>query len=322
MLVDDPAQRAALPAVVEECVAAVDGPARFLEMYRRREDQIEEQLLVQGAILFRGFSIDQDGSFERLMRSLPGRLLDYVDGNSPRKMLAQGVYTSTEYPSQYFISLHNELSYAAAWPTRLYFCCVVEPQDGGETPLADSRRILARLDQGLVETFVTKKVKYIRNLHGGRGFGPSWQTTFATGDRQAVERLCRDTGSELEWNGDGSLTLSSVRPAIAAHPKTGELVWFNQADQFHPSTHPKQIYDAMMLLYEGRENRLPQYVRFGDDSPIPREMLDAVRAAVKAETHTFRWRKGDLLMLDNMLISHGRAPFKGPRKILVSMTDY
>ena len=30
-----------------------------------------------------------------------------------------GVYTSTEYPPEFFISLHNELSYSTRWPSRL-----------------------------------------------------------------------------------------------------------------------------------------------------------------------------------------------------------
>jgi alpha-ketoglutarate-dependent taurine dioxygenase len=50
-------------------------------------------------------------------------------------------------------------------------------------------------------------------------------------------------------------------------------------------------------------------------------VLEEVRATIKQEIRTFRWRQGDLLMLDNMLVCHGRMPFKGPRKILVSMTD-
>jgi alpha-ketoglutarate-dependent taurine dioxygenase len=31
------------------------------------------------------------------------------------------------------------------------------------------------------------------------------------------------------------------------------------------------------------------------------------------------WEKGDVLLLDNMLMSHGRSSFTGERKILVSM---
>jgi alpha-ketoglutarate-dependent taurine dioxygenase len=311
-----------LPLLVENQAGAKgNGPDALLDWYREHEELIDQELAQRGAILFRGFAVDAQEIFENLIRSLPGQMLDYIDGNSPRKKLAAGVYTSTEYPPQYFISMHNELSYSEHWPSRLFFCCVVEPQVGGETPIADSRRILERLDPGTAEMFITRKVKYVRNLHGGRGFGPSWQTTFETSDRAAVEEHCRAMGNELVWTEDGGLSLSHVRPAVAVHPKTGETVWFNQADQFHPSTHPRQVYDSMMKLYKGREDRLPQNARFGDDSEIPREVLDEVRATIQREIRTFPWRKGDLLMLDNMLVCHGRMPFKGPRQILVSMTD-
>jgi alpha-ketoglutarate-dependent taurine dioxygenase len=311
-----------LPLLVRNQAGANgDGTDALLGWYREHQELVDRELAQRGAILFRGFGVDQQEVFESLVRSLPGQMLDYVDGNSPRKKLASGVYTSTEYPAQYFISMHNELSYSERWPSRLFFCCLVEPQEGGETPIADSRRILERLDPGIAEMFITRKVKYIRNMHGGRGFGPSWQTTFETSDRAAVEEHCRAMGSEITWTEDGGLSLSHVRPAVATHPRTGETVWFNQADQFHPSTHPRQVYDSMMMLYKGREDRLPQNARFGDDSEIPREVLDEVRATIQREIRTFPWRQGDLLMLDNMLVCHGRMPFKGPRKILVSMTD-
>jgi alpha-ketoglutarate-dependent taurine dioxygenase len=35
----------------------------------------------------------------------------------------------------------------------------------------------------------------------------------------------------------------------------------------------------------------------------------------------FPWRQDDILMLDNFLVSHGREPFVGPRRILVAMAE-
>jgi len=49
-------------------------------------------------------------------------------------------------------------------------------------------------------------------------------------------------------------------------------------------------------------------------------MLDEVRQTVREEMRLFSWQRGDLLMVDNMLVCHGRRPFTPPRKILVSMT--
>jgi alpha-ketoglutarate-dependent taurine dioxygenase len=303
-----------------EMVVASASDGSLIDRYAAERGHFEAELLRHGALLFRGFGIDSQEKLTGAVQAIGGDVLDYVDGNSPRKKLGSGVYTSTEYPSEFFISLHNELSYSNRWPARVFFCCVTAPRDGGETPLADSRRILERLPPDVREAFVTRKVKYIRNLHGGMGFGPSWQATFETQSRAEVEEFCRATGTDARWNDDGSLTVTQIQPAVRTHPKTGEEVWFNQADQFHPSTHPKAIYDSIIALYGGREELMPQTATFGDGTPIDVAMLDAVRETVRQETSVFSWQRGDLLMVDNMLVCHGRRPFTGPRNILVSMT--
>lgn len=310
-----------LPLVVAAPSGGGAGPEALLEFYQKNVDLIESGLLERGAVLFRSFEIDQQEIFRHTVRSLPGRMLDYVDGNSPRTKLTSGVYTSTEYPPEFFISMHNELSYSEHWPARIFFCCVTAPAEGGETPLADSRAILRTMSPEVVDAFTLKGVKYIRNLHGGRGYGPSWQSTFETQDPGVVEDYCRSSGVHFEWKPDGGVRLWHVRPAAMAHPKTGESVWFNQADQFHPSTHPPKVYESLKAVYRGKETQMPQNATFGDDTPIEDWMLEEVRATTKREIRLFPWQQGDFLMVDNMLVCHGRMPFKGARKILVSMTD-
>jgi alpha-ketoglutarate-dependent taurine dioxygenase len=49
--------------------------------------------------------------------------------------------------------------------------------------------------------------------------------------------------------------------------------------------------------------------------------MDALRAAYEAETVTFDWERGDVLLVDNMLTSHARSSFRGPRRVLVAMAD-
>ena len=75
-----------------------------------------------------------------------------------------------------------------------------------------------------------------------------------------------------------------------------------------------------MELYEGRPEEMPTYASFGDGSSIPETMLDAVRAGFSSLTVAFPWQQGDLLIIDNRLCAHGRAPFQGPRKVLVAMS--
>jgi alpha-ketoglutarate-dependent taurine dioxygenase len=304
-------------------VDAGEGAGReaLVDWWRGNTSWIEQQLHDCGAVLFRGFRVDGHAVFEQLLRECGMPLTDYRDGNSPRTSLGGGVYTSTEYPAEFFISLHNELSYSHRWPARLWFCCVTAPTVGGETPLADSRAILQTLTADTLRAFRQSGVRYIRNLHNGNGFGPSWQQTFATSDRAEVERFLASGDVTAEWRSNGMLRLWHVRPATAVHPVTGEEVWFNQADQFHPSTHPKPIYDALMDLYENRLEDLPQNAQFGDGTNIAADMLSEIREAVRQHTVLFPWQQGDVLLVDNMLICHGRMPFSGPRRVLVAMSD-
>lgn len=313
--------RATLPLVIEPDLGEGRTPnAEVLaSLYMRNKSFLESKLLEYGGLLFRGFSVASAAALYQFARPISeGSLLDYVDGTSPRTKVSTGVYTSTEYPPAYFISLHNELSYTHRWPSRVFFCCVTAPQKGGETPIVDSRALLRSIPWDVVERFKNKGVKYVRNLHGGRGLGPSWQSVFETNDKSVAERYCLEGCIEFKWKESGGLWLSQVRPAIAKHPQTGEEVWFNQADQFHPTEMDERTRKA--LLSTVKEEELPKNAYFGDGTPLDASMLDRIREATRRQMVLFPWQTGDVLVLDNMLVAHGRMPFAGPRKILVALS--
>ncbi|MBL7728750.1 MAG: TauD/TfdA family dioxygenase [Dinghuibacter sp.] len=289
------------------------------ELLKTEAGKIKELLLLHGAVLFKSFGIDSAEKLEACVNAFPGKSLNYVDGNSPRTRLQDKVYTSTEYPASEFISLHNELSYGKNWPRFLFFCCVTPALKGGSTVLADSRAMLNGLSAEVQEAFRSKGVMYIRNLHGGYGAGNSWQETFETDDRSVVEEYCRQDDIMYEWNSDDSLRLLQKRDGVIRHPESGVEVWFNQADQFHPSTHSADVYEALMEVYEGDPMSMPQYATFGDGDEIPLFMLEEIREAGKKTMVAPEWEKGDLMLVDNILTAHGRMPFEGARKILVSM---
>jgi alpha-ketoglutarate-dependent taurine dioxygenase len=297
---------------------------RLIELWTARGSEIDGLLLEHGAVLFKGFSVDTAEQFDDFMGDLPLALGNYVDGNSPRTKLSNAIYTSTEYPAELSISLHNELSYSDLWPARLYFCCVVAAATGGSTIIADSRRIMTDLPRDIVEQYEGKGVMYVRNLQGadGMGVGKSWQDTFETTSRSEVEGHCRERKIKYEWQPDGTLRLIQVRPGIAQHPHSGAKVWFNQADQFHPSTNPADVYEALLELYGDTPFDMPQYSCFGDGTPIPDEVLTQVRAVLAGREVVFPWEKGDVMVIDNMLTAHGRSPYTGARKVLVSMSGY
>lgn len=301
-----------LPLVIEPTVSGLD-PVAWANHQRAF---IESSLLKYGGVLFRHFDLRTPADFARFMETIAGELLTYKERSSPRSQVSNHVYTSTDYPAAHSIFLHNENSYQRAWPMKIFFFCETPAESGGETPIADCRRIYDRLSPEIKDRFHSRNWMYVRNF--GDGFGLPWQTVFQTNDRSVVEEHCRENGIEVTWKDGDRLRLRAVRRASYKHPQTGEAVWFNHATFFHLSTMEQSVRDA--LAGEAADD-LPTNSFYGDGSPIEPEVLAELRQSYHAETVIFTWERGDVLLLDNMLAAHGRLPFTGKRSILVGMAQ-
>ena len=290
-------------------------PVDLATWAREQSAWIESRLATYGGILFRGFQIASAAQLDRVVAAVAGEPLVYRERSSPRQQVSGNVYTSTEHPPDQAIFLHNENSYQHVWPQRVFFGCVRPADSGGRTPLADTRRVYAQIDPAVRQRFIDRQVLYVRNF--GDGLGLPWQVVFQTDDRSAVEAYCGTAGIEWTWRDGNRLRTRQVRPAVVRHPRTGEMAWFNHATFFHVSTLDASIRDA--LLSQFGEEDLPSNTYYGDGRPIEPAVLDVLRAAYAESTRTFPWQTGDLLLLDNILMAHGREPFSGARSILVGL---
>jgi alpha-ketoglutarate-dependent taurine dioxygenase len=306
-------QEQRLPRLIRPAIEGVD----LIEWAQNNREYIDAQLCEHGGLLFRDFDAKEVTDFERFVQATSSELLNYQERSSPRSRVSGNIYTSTDYPAGQSIFLHNENSYQHVFPRKIFFFCLIAPQSGGETPIADCRRILRRITPETQRRFEERgEWMLVRNF--GDDLGLSWKTAFQTTDKAQVERYCRTAGISTEWNGD-HLRTRQTRPVIATHPRTGERVWFNHATFFHVSTLEPDVHQALLAQY--REEELPNNTYYGNGAPIEPEILDELRAAYRQETVKFPWQRGDILMLDNMLVAHGREPFTGDRKIVVGMAD-
>ena len=169
----------------------------------------------------------------------------------------------------------------------------------------------------LVTGFAERGVMYVRNY--GSGVHLPWEVVFQTKERSEVERFCQEQGIAFEWKPDGGLRTRQVCQGVAVHPHTGETLWFNQAHLFHVSSLGASARQSLQELF--REEELPRHAHFGDGSTIPEEVLEQVREAFRAECIEYPWQRGDVLLVDNMLVAHGRSPYSGPRRVLVAMAE-
>jgi amino acid adenylation domain-containing protein len=277
---------------------------------------IKSRLAINGGLLFRGFGLKSVGEFEHFASTLCSELFAEY-GDLPREEMGGKVYGSTPYPSEQTILFHNESSHLHRWPMKIWFYCVKAPQQGGETPLVDCRRIIQLLAPELIERFERRKILYVRNFTDG--IDVSWRSFFGTDSKAEVEAYCAKNSIQCEWKNEDGLRTRQLRQAVAFHPETMEKVFFNQMQLHHTSCLAPAVRSSMLQFF--KEEDLPRNVYYGDGEPIEDEILDVVRETYQAAATKFRWEEGDVVMLDNMLIAHGRNPYVGPRKIVVTLGE-
>jgi len=302
----------ALPLVVTPTMEGVDLAAWAAE----NRSLIDDHLLRYGAILFRGFGLRTVADFERVASSItPDLFGDY--GDLPREANSERIYESTPYPADKSILFHNESSHLPRWPMKQFFFCVIAAQEGGATPLIDCRNLCQVIDPDILAMFSEKGLMYVRNF--SEGIDVSWQDFFKTGERADVEEMCRESGMGWQWKSGGRLSITRISPAVATHPKTGDRVFFNQLQLHHVSCLDEATRVSLRELFD--DDDLPRNVHYGDGSPIDDRTMEHLGEVFDEHAVAFPWQPGDIIMLDNMLVSHGRRPFVGPRKIAVAMGE-
>lgn len=307
-MLDPNASIACLNCTEHTPLSAIDNDTR---------EQIEHCRRHEGVILLRGFQVENPETFRTFMASFGFPLLSYSFASTPRSQVDGGVYTSTEYPAHHAIPLHNEQAYTRAWPMRLAFYSAHPAGAGGETPVADSRRIYQAIPESIRQAFAERELMYVRNY--GNGLDVPWQQVFGTDSREEVAAYCDAQRIDFEWLDDDHLRTRQRCPAVMSHPVSGESVWFNQAHLFHVSALDEEIREV--LVETVGEESLPRNTYFGDGTPIPDAMLDEIRQVLLNHKQAFRWQQDDVMLMDNMLFAHAREPFEGQRRVLVAMAE-
>lgn len=289
--------------------------SKVLDWASEHQAEVEQWLQTRGAILLRGLNLKSSRQFGQFISKIfADDLLPYTYRSTPRTELRGNVYTTTEYHADLMIVQHNEQAYTNVWAMRAGFFCMLPADTGGETPIADSRVIYQKIPLEIRDKFAEKGVMYVRNYSE---LDLPWTEVFSTEDPLEVESYCNKNNIHFEWLDNNGLRTQQVLPAISRHPVTNELLWFNQAHLFHISALDPTLREEL-LSSVGQEN-LPRNSYYGDGTEIEVQTLEIIRDIYQQNKVMFSWQKGDLMLLDNMLYSHGRQPFTGERKVLVGM---
>ncbi|MDV6237563.1 TauD/TfdA family dioxygenase [Leptospira ellisii] len=337
-----------LPVVYRPNSPEQEDKQYLIRWVKSNKRALTDDLKEYGAILFRGFDIRSPQDFEDVIINVDPNLKNNYLGTSPRNQVTKYAFTATELPPAYPIMQHAEMSFLDSPPRKLFFFCGLAPEKFGETPITDLRKVLHEVPQTIRDKFENDKIRYSRVYDGpsNRSRFQFWKTKrwdemFQTQDRNEVEKISKKQNFKTEWFGEDGLRLVNTTLAVRRHPEFKTLAWHNHSQVFHIDAARKEYWriffrqktfrgflvgialEALTLLKKltTKKEYLDTHCSYGDGKEISLRELTQIQEAFWNNISLFSWQKGDVLVIDNYTVSHGRHPFSGPREIYVAWAD-
>ena len=278
---------------------------------------LKKNLSTSGVLLFRGFPVSSAEDFDSFSSAFNYGEFTYQESlsNAVRINKTPKVFTANEAPADVEIFLHHEMAQTPSYPEKIFFCCLSPASKGGETPVCRSDKVFNELSEKhpkWLSKFESLGLKYTTvmppsdELNSGQGRG--WRSTLSVYDEKEAEEKLKALGYSWKWLKDKSLLATSpALPAISVLPD-GSKSFFNQ----------------IIAAYRGwktLENSSVPPVTFGNGEFIEENILNSIVAIASHFTTTLEWKKGDVALVDNRRVMHGRHPYSGvnKREVLVSL---
>lgn len=278
-------------------------------------DTLQGELAEHGAILFRGFPLVSDQDFDAFIQFFGLTNFTYTDSlsNAVRRNRTERVFTANEAPPDIAIYLHHEMAQTPIYPSGLFFFCEHAAAIGGATPLCRSDILLQQMEARLpafVADCEKKGVRYtntmpdVEDLQSGQG--RSWRSTLNSTDKASAEAKLQSLGYQWQWLPENNLRVTTpVLPAVRTL-EDGRRVFFNQLI-------------AAFQGWQDKRNVAQKSICFGDGSVIDPQAMATVIELAENLSYDLAWQTGDVALVDNSLVMHGRRPFQGERRVLASL---
>lgn len=293
----------------------IQGEGDLSRWITTNKDEVDARLIETGTVLFRGFDIVSPDDFHYAVEGYGEPGFTYADSlsNAVRVNLTSRVFTANEAPADVSIYLHHEMAQTPYYPGKLFFSCMIAPETGGATPICRSDIVfeqLTKAEPDLVAALRLQGVRYSNTMPAiddpNSGQGRSWRSTLSRDTKAAAEARLDELGYNYVWNADETLRVTSpALPAIRELPDGSES-FFNQLI-------------AAFRGWKDSRNDPSKSVTLGNGEPLDVRALQTAIHIADEVSYDLNWQAGDVALLDNYRVMHGRRPFTGKRRVLAAL---
>ena len=266
--------------------AILEAPAKGASLARLEKNFVTDTLKKSGYLVCRGFEADVTA------------FSAFVAAHSTRVTLDPARQFSSAHAQKVDagydeIGLHIENGAGPLIPEVCWFYCEKAAREGSQTTVCDGKVVLERMQPALKDLFRNREIVYTRRvaepiwktfvLHHLPHLSHPGQVTFSH-VRQITGQI---KGLEASPNDDGSIHYSFTVPAILSSVLSDQAAFANSI--LGPS-----------FNYE------KPGIAFRDGGELPGELVDRIKAVTAACTEEIDWQDGDVVIIDNTRVMHGR----------------
>lgn len=289
--------------------------AQASEWVRKIQPDLETLLGTHGALLFRGFPLAGIEDFDAFILAFDYPNFQYRDSlsNAVRVNKTERVFTANEAPPDVEIFMHHEMAQTPVFPSKLFFYCEKPAEQAGATPVCRSDKLWKRIKEELPEFAAACEAHGLLYTNvmpdqddAASGQGRSWRSTFFSDSREAAEARMTELGYSWEWGTDGTLRATTPNLPAVKTLDDGTQVFFNQLI-------------AAFKGWKDTRNDPAKAITFGNAAPLAPDVMAQVCDMADEMSFDIPWQAGDVVLVDNYRVMHGRRPFSGTRKVLASL---
>lgn len=305
----------------------------FLEKIAK-EGFFKKQLKQHGCVVIRNPGKNDPEVMSKFIKAIgenSGNELFIQNGSTAtRREITNILSTANEGPSERPIYQHNEFSRFIKYPTTLFFVCSNYNGEGGETPIVHGGELFNAVNEKAPEFTkeLSKKGLYMEQIWPLKSDNKTnWAYKFCFG------RNIDPNDNDFEHQKKSALELAKE----IASPHS-EFIGESNDLLIRQYTNPIRLYEtekgeafpcffnSIATFYANVKHKIGEYdktksICYNDNTVIETKYLDLVLQKSIELAYNHSWEEGDIAIVDNYQVSHGRCPWNEERTILVSMWD-
>lgn len=270
-------------------------------------DVIIDHVKRAGAVVLKDFHFDV-ATFEAFSNQFRCEFVDNLGSGSVRETVnpgSDGTIQNVAYryggnrQRTFPLPLHADRGYVKSVPQTMFFMCQKPAARDGQTTVADGIRICEALSDATRQLFEHRRIKYIRCYAA-----QEWPLLYRTRDVAEVRAYCERNDMTLQLQDDGGIRTEFVRTALPLTRWQGQRAFCNSVQ--------------IGWWQEHTLKRHINFVRFEDDSEIPAEVMAEVDEVSAGLTAAIPWEAGDMAIVDNTRMLHGRREFEDESRAVLT----